>query len=199
MLAVEPSARMRAQRPVGRLPAVDATAEHLPFDDGAFDAAMATVTVHQWTDASGGLRELRRVSAGPVVVLTFDGEQLDRLWLGAYFPEMVAAERRRFPPLELFAQILGGTVTVTEVPVPCDCADGFTEAFYARPEAFLDPAVRAGQSAWEFVDDDAVDTGVARLARDLRDGAWDDAYGHLRTQASFTGALRLVVAHPAPE
>lgn len=78
---------MRAQRPAGGLPAVDATAERLPFDDEAFDAAMATVTVHQWTDAAVGLRELRRVAAGAVVVLTFDGEQLDRLWLGDYFPE----------------------------------------------------------------------------------------------------------------
>ncbi|HET7327672.1 MAG TPA: methyltransferase domain-containing protein [Nocardioidaceae bacterium] len=112
VLAVEPSARMRSQRSVGGLPAVDATAERLPFDDEAFDAAMATVTVHQWTDVIAGLRELRRVPAGPVVVLTFDGEQLDRLWLGDYFPELFVAERRRYPSLEFIGQVLGGTVSV---------------------------------------------------------------------------------------
>lgn len=196
VLAVEPSARMRAQRPAGHLPAIDATAEHLPFDDDAFDAAMATVTVHQWRDVTAGLRELRRVSAGPVVILTFDGEQLHRLWLGDYFPELFVAELKRYPPLGLFGEVLGGHVTVSEVPVAIDCTDGFTEAFYARPEAFLDPAVRTGQSAWGFVDAAAVDRGVARLAEDLDSGVWDTTYGHLRTQPSFTGSLRLVIAHP---
>lgn len=197
VLAVEPSSRMRAQRPAGRLPAVDAGAERLPFDDRAFDAAMATVTVHQWTDARAGLRELRRVAAGPVVVLTFDGEHLDRLWLGDYFPELLVAERQRYPPLNLIGRVLGGAVTVTEVPVPIDCTDGFTEAFYARPQAFLDPAVRAGQSAWGFIDQGAVDDGVARLARDLQNGDWDARYGPLRSQPTFLGSLRLVVAQPA--
>jgi hypothetical protein len=115
-----------------------------------------------------------------------------------YFPELSVAERRRLPSLDLITEVLGGAVTVTEVPVPIDCTDGFTDAFYARPEAFLDPAVRAGQSAWAFIDEEAINAGLARLARDLREGAWDDAHGHLRTQASFTGALRLVVAQPAP-
>ena len=48
VVAVEPSAAMRAQRST---PAVDGVAEALPFDDDAFDAAMATVTIHQWRDA----------------------------------------------------------------------------------------------------------------------------------------------------
>jgi hypothetical protein len=156
---------------------------------------MATITVHQWNDGVRGLGELRRVSTGPVVILTFYGAQLDRLWLGDYFPELYAAERRRYPSLELIRRVLGGQVTIDEVPVPIDCTDGFTEAFYARPEAFLDPAVRAGQSAWGFVDAEAVDRGVARLSQDLRTGAWDEEYGHLRRQDIFTGSLRLVVAH----
>ncbi|WIX79940.1 methyltransferase domain-containing protein [Amycolatopsis carbonis] len=42
--AVEPSASMRALRPADR-PAVDATAEDLPFADNSFDAAMATVSM----------------------------------------------------------------------------------------------------------------------------------------------------------
>lgn len=70
VVAVEPSAAMRAQRPPGRVPAIAAAAERLPFDDGTFDAAMATVTVHQWSDLDQGLRELRRVTRGPIVILT---------------------------------------------------------------------------------------------------------------------------------
>ena len=74
-------------------PALDATAEHLPFDDDSVDAAMATVTVHQWSDVDRGLRELRRVSRGPVVVLTFDAPALRRFWLADYLPEVVEIGR----------------------------------------------------------------------------------------------------------
>jgi hypothetical protein len=140
--AVEPSASMRSQRPAHLGPAIDATAEHLPFADASFDAAMAMVTVHQWADTDQGLRELRRVSRGPVVVLTFDGDALDLLWLADYVPELIAAERRRYPAIRHIREVLGGASTVTPVPVPADCVDGFTEAYYARPERFLDPAVR---------------------------------------------------------
>jgi Methyltransferase domain len=195
--AVEPSAAMRAQRPAGAVPAIDATAERLPFDDDAFDAVMATITVHQWADTAAGLAELRRVARGPVVVLTFDGDALDLLWLAAYVPELITAERRRYPAIDAIAAAIGRTARVLPVPIPIDCVDGFTEAYYARPEMFLDPQVRAAQSAWGFVDDAAVTRGVERLRADLASGAWDDAYGTLRTQPSFAGSLRLVVGHAA--
>lgn len=172
---------------------MDATAEHLPFDDGAFDAVMATVTVHQWSDPVRGLAELRRVARGPVVVLTFDGDVLDRLWLAEYAPELIAAERRRYPPIAEIATAIGSSAEVVEVPISIDCADGFTEAYYARPEMFLNPQVRAAQSAWGFVDDAATTRAVDRLRADLNSGAWDTCHGHLRTQPQFIGALRLIV------
>jgi SAM-dependent methyltransferase len=190
VVAVEPSATMRAQRVS---PAVDASASSLPFDDNAFDAVMATVTVHQWRDRARGLAELRRVSRGPVVVLTFDGDELDRLWLASYAPELIAAERRRYPPLAEIAAAIGRTCEVIEVPIPIDCVDGFTEAFYARPEAFLDPAVRAAQSAWGFVPASALSRAVGQLRADLASGVWDSRYGVLRTQPQFAGSLRLLV------
>ena len=194
--AVEPSSAMRAQRAAHLAPAIDATAENLPFPDGSFDAAMAMVTIHQWPDVDAGLRELRRVSRGPVVIMTFDGTELHRLWLGAYAPELFEAEARRYPLIEHVRDVLGGTSTVTEVPVPIDCVDGFTEAFYARPEQFLDPRVRANQSAWGFVAPAAVDRAVEYLRADLESGAWDDTFGVYRQQPEFVGALRLVTALP---
>jgi hypothetical protein len=196
VLAVEPSAAMRAQRPPGAAPALDATAERLPFDDDAFEAVMATVTVHQWRDTAGGLAELRRVSRGPVVVLTFDGDELDRLWLAAYAPELIAAERRRYPAIAIIAAAIGRTTEVLEVPIPIDCVDGFTEAYYARPEAFLDPQVRAAQSAWGFVTPEATDRAVENLRADLTSGRWQRTYGHLLGQPQFVGSLRLLVGHP---
>jgi hypothetical protein len=194
VVAVEPSAAMRAQRPRELAPAVIAQAEQLPFDDGAFDAAMATITVHQWSDCARGLSELRRVTRGPVLVLTFDGDALERFWLSSYAPELIAAERRRFPSLDSLCTYLGGHVTVRPVPIPIDCVDGFTEAFYARPERLLDPVVRRAQSAWGFVDPAAQVRAVERLRADLASGEWDRQLGALRTQPTFDGSLRLITS-----
>jgi Methyltransferase domain len=195
--AVEPSAAMRAQRPRDAKPAVDAVAEALPFADDSFDAAMATITVHQWPDLDTGLREMRRVSRGPVAILTFDGEVLGRFWLGDYAPEVIAKERVRYPAIDHLRQVLGGRTRVEEIPVPIDCLDGWGEAFYGRPERFLDPAVRQAQSAWGLVGDGEVERSVQRLRADLDSGGWDRRFGHLRTQPTYPGSLRLVVAEPA--
>ncbi|HEX4435269.1 MAG TPA: methyltransferase domain-containing protein [Solirubrobacteraceae bacterium] len=196
VVAVEPSATMRAQRRPELAPAVDAVAERLPFDADSFDAAMAMITVHQWPEPFAGLAEMRRVSRGPVVVLTFDGDSLERLWLGEYWPELFEAERRRYPDVEEIARAFGANTEILEVPIPLDCTDGFTETYYGRPEMFLDPAVRACQSAWGFVDQPAIDRGLARLAADLGSGAWDERFGALRTQPEFVGALRLITGCP---
>lgn len=197
VLAVEPSASMRAQRPPGSAPAVDATAELLPFDDDSFDAAMATVTVHQWADSGRGLRELRRVSRGPVVVLTLDAPALRDFWLTDYVPENLPVEQARFPTIdEVVAPLTPGSaeVRVEVVPVPRDCTDGFAEAFYARPEAFLRPEVLAASSGLVLVDPPAVRRGMDRLRDDLAGGAWDRRYGHWRREPERAGAFRLITA-----
>jgi SAM-dependent methyltransferase len=196
VLAVEPSAAMRRQRASALVPAIDATADVLPIDDGAVDAAMATLTVHHWPDLRRGLSEVRRVTRGPVVVLTADGDALDRYWLAEYAPEMIAVERRRYPPLAAIIDALGGDIKVSSVPVPIDCIDGFTEAFYARPEVFLQEEVRRAQSAWGFVDDGAQRGFVERLTADLAAGAWDERFGEWRTRPEFDGSMRLLVAMP---
>lgn len=197
VLAVEPSASMRAQRPAGAPPAIDAVAEHLPLDDNSFDAAMATLTVHQWTDTRQGLREMRRVSRCPVVVLTVDTDALEQFWLADYIPDVVAVERGRFPTIDHITSVLTEESTVVRVdvvPVPHDCTDGFGEAFYARPEAFLQHEVRAATSGLVLTDPLAVRRGIERLRADLNTGAWDQTYGHLRRQTHYLGALRLVIA-----
>ncbi|MCW2541538.1 MAG: Methyltransferase type 11 [Frankiales bacterium] len=194
--AVEPSAAMRAERPAQLTTAIAATAEALPFADGTFDAAMATVTIHQWADLELGLSELRRVTRGPVVILTLDPDALSRFWLADYIPELVRVEQRRFPAIDRVTSALGGLVEVQRIPVPIDCADGFGEAFYARPEAFLDARVRQGQSAWGFVAQLVVDRAVAELRADLASGSWDRRYGSLRRQPEFAGSLRLITARP---
>lgn len=195
VVPVEPSAAMRHHRPTGGIPAIDATAEALPFDDASFDAAMAILTVHQWRDLDQGLREIRRVARGPVVLLTFDPEVLPQLWLNDYLPELYGRERGRFPTIKHLRSILGGVVTVDTVPVPQDCTDGFAEAFYGRPEAFLDPDVRRAQSGWTFLAPARIEQAVGQLRADLDDGSWDRRHGHLRSEPTHLGAVRLITAH----
>jgi SAM-dependent methyltransferase len=194
--AVEPSASMRAERPADRVPAVDGTAQALPFPDDSFDAAMASVTIHQWPDSEAGLREMRRVSRGPVVILTFTPLPPEPWWLPEYVPELFDVDERRMPTLERVTEALGGEVDVQVVPVPSDCVDGFAPAFFARPERLLDPDVRRAQSGWSFVDPPVVERFVRELDADLASGEWDDRWGRFRDLAEFDGGLRLVVGRP---
>jgi SAM-dependent methyltransferase len=196
VLAVEPSATMRAQRPAGAAPAIAARAEALPLDDGAVDAAMACVTIHHWESPEAGLAELRRVARGPVVVFTFELDYLPA-WQLEFLREAVAQELPRFPAIDDVAAALGGRTRVERIPTPGDCTDGFFEAFWRRPEALLDPAVRSAQSVWALVEPEVEQRIVERLAAALDSGAWDAEHGHLREQEELQGALRLVISDAA--
>jgi len=196
VLAVEPSATMRAQRPQDAAPAIDARAEALPLDDQAVDAAMACVTIHHWEPPWAGLAELRRVSRGPVVIFTFELEDLPA-WQQDYLQEGLAMELPRFPAIDDVAAALGGRTRVERIPTPGDCVDGFFEAFWRRPEALLDPSIRSAQSMWALLDPGVEQRIVGRLSSALRSGAWDAEHGHLRRRESFDGALRLVVSEPS--
>jgi SAM-dependent methyltransferase len=194
--AVEPSASMRAERPPDRVRAIDATSEALPFDDDSFDAAMASVTIHQWPHLEKGLAEMRRVSRGPVVILTFSPQVPEPWWQPVYVPELFEVEARRMPELDRVAAALGGQVDVRVVPIPADCIDGFGQAFFARPERTLEPEVRRAMSAWSFLSPDVVSRYETQLGDDLASGAWDERWGYFRTLPEFDGGLRLVIAQP---
>lgn len=191
---IEPSESMRAERPSDRATAIDATADSLPFPDDHFDAAMASVTIHQWPDYAEGLREMRRVSKGPVVILTFAPQVPQEWWQPVYVPELFAVEERRMPPLDGIAEALGGSVEIRTLPVPADCTDGFGQAFFARPERTLEPEVRRAMSAWSFLDASVVERYVTELTADLASGAWDEKWGQFRNFAEFDVGLRLIIA-----
>ena len=196
VLAVEPSETMRAQRPHDAAPVINASAQALPFDDNAVDAAMACVTIHHWQPPSQGLAELRRVSRGAVVIFTFELDALPA-WQHEFLLEGLERERPRFPALAEIAAALGGRTRIERIPTPADCTDGFFEAFWSRPEALLDPQIRSAQSIWALLDPGVEQRIVDRLAGALASGAWDAEHGHLRGQESFDGALRLVISEPA--
>jgi SAM-dependent methyltransferase len=194
--AVEPSAVMRAQRPAGAAPCVAAAAERLPFGDQSFDAAMAFATIHHWPDPIAGLRELRRV-ARRVVVFTHDTSQADwlgRFWLTRdYLPEAADLLAGR-PPLAGLARVIGARVE--PVPIPWDCADGFFEAYWRRPGAYLNEPVRRGMSVWSRIGPEAEQRAVRHLGADLVSGRWAERNRDLAGLDAAELGLRLLVAGP---
>lgn len=194
VIAIEPSATMRAQRPVHLAPAIVGFAESLPLDDQSVDASMAMVTAHQWSDLDAGIRELVRVTRGPIVVLTFDGDAMRSFWLAEYGKALMDVECPRYPKSDRLRDLLGGTVSAEPVRIPFDCTDGFTEAFYGRPEQLLEPAVRRSQSSWTFLAEGVEGEIVEGLDADIRSGRWDERFGHWRKEPFYEGSLRLIVS-----
>ena len=190
--AVEPSAVMRAQRPAGAAPCVAATAESLPFEDQSFDAAMAFATVHHWQDPIAGLLEMRRV-ARRVVVFTCDTNEQSwrrRFWLTRdYLPEIAAS---RIGLASELASAIGARLE--PVLIPWDCADGFFEAYWRRPEAYLDEHVRRGISLWARVGPEVEQRAVRSLRDDLASGRWAERNRELLELDAAELGLRLLIA-----
>ena len=189
VVAVEPSIEMIRQRRPGAAPVAQGVGEALPFPDGAFDAALAVITVHHWPDLDAGLAELRRVSRRQVVV-TFDPVVHDTHWLVAeYVPEGTAVGV--MPPLEAF-----GPAAVEVVPSPHDCTDGYFVAHWRHPEKYLDPAAQAATSGFSLMDPAVREQRIARLAADLESGAWAERHADLLDLDELDVGLRIVVSEP---
>jgi SAM-dependent methyltransferase len=192
VVAVEPSAVMRAQRPPGAVPAIDAAAEALPFPADSFDAAMAVLSDHHWSDHRRGLAEMRRVARRRVLFTWEPRTALDSWLVRDYFPGFV-----RFSPpgyaLEQTLERLGGG-RIEAVPIPHDCRDGFFHAYWRRPEAYLDPRVRAGISVFARLTPGEVEEGLAELRADLESGEWRRRNAELLDLDELDLGYRLVVA-----
>ena len=189
VIAVEPSREMIRKRSPAAAKAIQASADDLPFEDKSFDASMAVLTLHHWPDKEAGLREMRRVTRGRIVLLTFDPAH--RPWLTDYFPELAALDEAQMPRLSDYERWLG-TVQITPVPVPHDCSDGFLYAYWRRPAAYLDQYIRSGSSSFWAIG--KAETGVESLRRDLETGEWERRYAELLTLDEYDAGYRLVVA-----
>lgn len=198
VVAVEPSDVMAAQRPRELAPAIRATAEDLPLRDGAVDAAMAVLSVHHWDAAQErGVRELRRIATGPVVILTCDPEVSGAMWLMAdYLPEVAELDHRIFPSMERLAAWLGGQTRVEVLPVPRDTCDWTLMSFWAHPERVLDEGARNATSGFARMEPAVTQRVVSAVRRDLESGTWDARYGHLRRLDAFDAGMRLVISTP---
>jgi SAM-dependent methyltransferase len=187
--AVEPSTVMIRQRPRGAPPVVQAIASELPFRVACFDAALAVLTIHHWPDWRVGLRELRRVSRGRVVLLTYD-PLFDGFWLVRdYFPEISAVDLATMPLIDDLRVELG-VIDIHTIEIPHDCTDGFLGAYWRRPHEYLRPDVRSASSSFSKIAN--VDSGLARLRDDLASGDWNLRYGHLLARDTLDVGYRLI-------
>lgn len=189
LIAVEPSREMIRKRSPAAANAIQASADDLPFDDKSFDASMAILTIHHWPDKEAGLREMRRVTRGRIVLLTFDPSH--RPWLTDYLPELAALDEAQMPSMPDCERWLG-SVQITPVLVPHDCSDGFLYAFWRRPAAYLDPCIRSGSSSFWVISN--AEVGLQNLRQDLDTGEWERRYAELLTLDAYDAGYRLVVA-----
>ncbi len=197
VLAVEPSAVMIAQRPLGSAPVIQASAEALPLDEDSVDAAMAIVSDHHWSDRPAGLRELRRVARKRVLLVNMDPSFAERFWMTRdYLPSfigLVPEPYRRPGYWSTELEELLGPVRIEPIPVPHDCADGFYQAYWRRPHAYLEEAVRDGISVFHRLAPGEVGSAVERLRSDLDSGAWAARNGDLTELPALDVGLRLVI------
>ena len=187
--AVEPSAAMIQQRPEGDAVVVQAAAEDLPFEDKSFAASMAILTVHHWSDVRKGLREMRRVTRGKIIILTFD-PLASNFWLLDYLPELGTLDHQQMPGMADFEAVLGPVQRIA-VPIPHDCTDGMLCAYWRRPAAYLDPKVRRSMSSFWKIGD--VTEPLRRLENDLQSGEWERKYFHFLDQESCDFGYHLLV------
>lgn len=193
VIAVEPSRTMLAQRQARSAPAVQAVAEHVPLASGSAQAAMAILSVHHWSNWRLGLAEMCRL-APRRVILTFDPAVHAQFWLVRDYVPQVASHIHQAPLVEQIAEELGSIVQIATMGVPWDCTDGFLSAYWRRPNAYLDPKVRAWSSGLAQSDPDAVRRGVAHLEHDIRTGVWNERYAHIIPLDSMDTGFRLIIS-----
>jgi SAM-dependent methyltransferase len=189
-VAIEPSIEMIKQRS-NRANAIQARAEALPVRDNSFDASLAILTIHHWSNVKKGLSEAARSAKRKITILTWDPE-FEGFWLTReYFPELLKIDQMVFPSISDISKTLG-SIEVQVVPIPADCADGFTGAYWRRPEAYLNERIRAGMSSFARIKN--VEDRIAQLKSDLDSYRWYRTHQNLLSATAIDLGYRLVTA-----
>ena len=186
--ALEPSTEMIQQRSASNATIIQGSAENIPYGNNIFDASMAVLTIHHWSDQERGVMEMRRVTRDKVVFLTYD-PAFRGFWLADYFPALVTLDEMQMPQISNYEKWLG-SVKISPVPIPHDCSDGFLAGYWKRPAAYLDERVRAAISSFWAMD--SISEGLGKLKIDLKSGAWEQRYSDLLSLEELDCGYRLV-------
>ncbi|MBN7796327.1 class I SAM-dependent methyltransferase [Parahaliea mediterranea] len=192
VVALEPSREMIARRSSKKAPTIQGMAERLPFKDDSFDTALGVLTLHHWQDIQQGLSELKRVTRGKIILLTWNGDY-GEFWLPDYLPEIAVIDVGLFPSIGALSELLGGAVSVETIAIPHDCTDGFMCAYWRRPEMYLDASARQAMSMFSMLG--SVEEGLIQLSDDLEAGYWHKKYQSLLGKDQLDCGYRLVVCN----
>lgn len=144
------------------------------------------------------MRELRRVARKRVVVVNIDPAWTERFWMVRdYLPCFMDLVPERYREHGYWESDLGnllGEVEVESLPVPHDCGDGFFQAYWRRPDAFLDEAVRSSISVFQLLPADEVGAAIGQLRADLGNGTWEARNAELLELAELDLGLRIAVS-----
>lgn len=177
-------------------------AEQVPATTRRFDGAIATLTIHHWSDLPGAFAELFRVlkNKARMVVFTSTPEQMHGYWLNYYFPAMLKASIKQMPALShiesaaLAAGFWMGDVEVYNVQD--DLKDHFLYAGKNRPELYFHPGVRRGISSFAaLANAGEVAYGLARLKEDIDSGHFKNIQAKYR---NHTGDYLFLVLQKEP-
>jgi hypothetical protein len=128
------------------------------------------------------------------IVLAIDFDLHADFWLlREYLPEVRAATLRCAPGADVIADAIGATVSLP-LPTYHDLQDGVLGAHWSRPEAYLDPTVRANNSGLALAEPAGVAAGISRLRTDLARGTWHEQHADLLERDSIDLGYRLLVS-----
>jgi len=155
--------------------------EEIPANDNFFDGAIATLTVHHWTDIKKAFTEIYRVlkKGGKIVLFTATPEQMKGYWLNHCFPKMLEDSIIQMPSFDIIkdAAINAGfeIIGTEKYFISDDLKDLFLYAGKNRPELYLDAEIRKGISSFAaLADADEVGEGLKKLKNDMELGRFED-------------------------
>ncbi len=179
---LDPSEKMlnEAREKNPKLNWVLGTAEQIPFEDKTFAGAIATLTIHHWTDLTKSFKEISRVltDEGRLVIFTSTPQQMKGYWLNHYFPEMLRASIIQMPSLELIHEALNNSglkISAQEKYfIKDDLQDSFLQVGKNNPEYYFDERIRAGISSFSALGNiSEVIEGLTKLRNDIDDGTFE--------------------------